>query len=237
MTAELTEADLRRMAREGMQPLAPDDALTLFDLALEGGAALEQAAVLPVNLDIAGLRKHREDVPAVLRALVRTPARRAAESQAVVDGTADLRQRAAALPVAERETFLRDLVCGQVASVLGYTSVADVDAEQPFKALGVDSLTSVELRNRLNGATGMQLPATLVFDHPTPAVLARHLLVQFADGQDETSTPASLLPAATSVDDDPVVIVGMACRFPGGVGSPEDLWRLVSEGGDAIGAF
>ncbi|MEW2157437.1 type I polyketide synthase [Streptomyces sp. NPDC007189] len=237
MTAELSEADLRRMAREGMQPLEPDDALTLFDAALESGAALERAAVLPVDLDVAALRKRRQDVPTLLRGLVRTPARRAVETQAAVGGTADLRQRVAGLPVGEREKFLRDLVCGQVASVLGYTSAADVDADQPFKALGFDSLTSVELRNRVNGATGMRLSATLVFDYPTPAVLARHLLSQLSDGQDDREPSASALPAPVGVGDDPVVIVGMACRFPGGVGSPEDLWRLVSEGGDAIGAF
>ncbi|MGQ5668709.1 KR domain-containing protein, partial [Streptomyces sp. ECR2.10] len=233
MTAELSEADLRRMAREGVQPLEPDDALGLLDTALKTGAAFERAAVLPVNLDVGALRKRGQDVPALLRGLVRTPARRAVESQAAVGGTADLRQRVAGLPVAEREKFLRDLVCGQVASVLGYASAADVDAEQPFKALGFDSLTSVELRNRVSTATGMRLSATLVFDYPTPAVLARHLLSQLSDGPDGTASSTSAQPATVGVGDDPVVIVGMACRFPGGVGSPEDLWRLVREGGDA----
>ncbi|MEU2058607.1 type I polyketide synthase [Streptomyces bungoensis] len=236
MTAELTEADLRRMAREGMRPLAHPHALDLFDAVLESGAALERAAVLPVDLDVAALRSSRQEMPALLRALVRTPARRAAVSQAPVGGTAELRQRVAGLPTAEREKFLLDLVCRQVASVLGHASATDVDADQPFKALGFDSLTSVELRNRVNGATGMRLPATLVFDHPTPAVLARHILSELSDGHQDTAA-VSGLPAPVGVGDDPVVIVGMACRFPGGVASPEDLWRLVTEGGDAIGAF
>ncbi|MDL2081924.1 SDR family NAD(P)-dependent oxidoreductase, partial [Streptomyces sp. GXMU-J15] len=237
MTAELSEADLRRMAREGMRPLDPAEALALFDTALASGAGLERAAVLPVDLEVAALRKRGQDVPALLRGLVRAPARRAVEAQAGPGGSADLSKRVAGLPPAEREKFLRDLVCGQVASVLGHGSAVDVDAEQPFKALGFDSLTSVELRNRVNAATGMRLSATLVFDHPTPAVLARHLLAQLSEGQDDTVSSATPLPAALGTSDDPIVIVGMACRFPGGVGSPEDLWRLVSEGGDAIGTF
>ncbi|WP_030950296.1 type I polyketide synthase, partial [Streptomyces sp. NRRL S-646] len=223
MTAELTEADLRRMAREGMQPLAPEQALGLLDTVLEIGPALERAAMLPINLDIAALRKRGHEVPSLLRALVRRPARRAAEAQAAIGGAADLRQRIAGFPEAEREKFLLDLVCGQAASVLGYASAAEVEADQAFKALGFDSLTSVELRNRLNSATGMRLPATLVFDHPSPAVLARHLLSELSDGAAPSASAS--LPAPASTSDDPVVIVGMACRFPGGVGSPEDLWR------------
>ncbi|WP_327313014.1 type I polyketide synthase [Streptomyces sp. NBC_01235] len=235
MTAELTEADLRRMAREGMQPLAPEQGLGLFDAALEIGPALERAAVLPLNLDLAALRR-RGRLPDLLRSLVRAPGRRAAEAQAAVGGAADLGRRVRGLPEAEREKFLLDLVCGQAASVLGHASAADLEADQAFKALGFDSLTSVELRNRVSAATGMRLPATLVFDYPTPAALARYLLSELSDG-DGTADTASALPVPTSVTDDPVVIVGMACRFPGGVGSPEDLWRLVSEGGDAIGGF
>ncbi|MEU6085169.1 type I polyketide synthase [Streptomyces sp. NPDC047108] len=236
MTADLNEADLRRMAREGMQPLDPERGLELFDGALEIGSALERAAVLPINLDIAALRKRGHEVPGLLRALVRAPARRAVEAQVSAGGATELRQRVRGLPTAGREKFLLDLVCGQVASVLGYTSATDVEADQAFKALGFDSLTSVELRNRMNAATGMRLPATLVFDCPTPAVLARHLLAELSDGE-EAGSSAPALPAVVSAGDDPVVIVGMACRFPGGVESPEDLWRLVSEGSDAIGGF
>ncbi|WP_420712199.1 beta-ketoacyl synthase N-terminal-like domain-containing protein, partial [Streptomyces sp. DSM 15324] len=224
-----------RMAREGMQPLAPEQGIGLFDTALEIGPALDRAAVLPINLDLAALRR-RGQVPDLLRSLVRTPTRRAAEAQAALGGAGDLGRRVRGLAEAEREKFLLDLVCGQAASVLGHASAADLEADQAFKALGFDSLTSVELRNRVSAATGMRLPATLVFDYPTPVALARHLLSELSDGQDVVDT-ASALPAPTSVTDDPVVIVGMACRFPGGVGSPEDLWRLVSEGGDAIGGF
>ncbi|MGW3071164.1 SDR family NAD(P)-dependent oxidoreductase, partial [Streptomyces sp. NPDC001130] len=231
MTAELTEADLRRLARNGMLPLAPEQGLGLLDTVLDLGAALERAAVLPVELDVAALRRRTpEDVPALLRALVRARGRRKAEIGAGGDAT-DLRQRLLALPVVDRERFLRDFVSAQAASVLGHASTQQVEAEQTFKDLGFDSLTSVELRNRVNAATGMRLPATVVFDYPTPADVARFVLAELMEDGGLDAVTAAILPVPVSVGDDPVVIVGMACRFPGGVGSPEDLWRLVSEGG------
>ncbi|MGW2324069.1 SDR family NAD(P)-dependent oxidoreductase, partial [Streptomyces sp. NPDC001155] len=237
MTAELTEADLRRLARNGMLPLAPEQGLGLLDTVLDLGAALERAAVLPVELDVAALRRRTpEDVPALLRALVRARGRRKAEIGAGGDAT-DLRQRLLALPVVDRERFLRDFVSAQAASVLGHASTQQVEAEQTFKDLGFDSLTSVELRNRVNAATGMRLPATVVFDYPTPADVARFVLAELMEDGGLDAVTAAILPVPVSVGDDPVVIVGMACRFPGGVGSPEDLWRLVSEGGDGIGGF
>ncbi|MBN0049344.1 hypothetical protein JS756_35920, partial [Streptomyces actuosus] len=119
--------------------------------------------------------------------------------------------------------------------MLGHGSGVDIELDHTFKELGFDSLTSVELRNRVGAALGMRLPATLIFDYPTPTALVRHIRSTLVGGDEDVNT--ALPSVATSVDDDPVVIVGMACRFPGGVGSPEDLWRLVSEGGDAIGAF
>ncbi|WP_443065660.1 SDR family NAD(P)-dependent oxidoreductase [Streptomyces sp. NBC_00557] len=237
MTAELSEADLRRLARAGMLPLAPEQGLGLLDTALALGGGLERAVVLPVDLDVAALsRRTPQDVPALLRGLVRTRGRRKAEHVEGRGGT-DLRERLLALPAVDRERFLRDFVSTQAAAVLGHGSTHRVEAEQTFKDLGFDSLTSVELRNRLNTATGMRLPATLVFDHPTPAEVARLILSELVDDGSTETGSAAALPAAVGVGDDPVVIVGMACRFPGGVGSPEDLWRLVREGGDAIGAF
>ncbi|MGW2811967.1 type I polyketide synthase, partial [Streptomyces sp. NPDC001450] len=230
MTAELTEADLRRMARGGVRPLAVDQGLTVLDAALRD---TELSFLLPVNLDLGALRELPE-LPPLLRGLVRGPARRPAHAGGH-GGGGELRARLLALPTAEREPFLLELVSGLVAQVLGHASAADVEPGQAFKMLGFDSLTSVELRNRVNAATGLRLPATLVFDHPSPAALARHLLNALAG--EATDPHGVALPAWKAMDDDPVVIVGMACRFPGGVESPEDLWRLVSEGGDAIGDF
>ncbi|WP_189959863.1 type I polyketide synthase, partial [Streptomyces alanosinicus] len=235
MTTELTEADLRRMARGGMQPLAPEQALGLLDVALERGAGLERAAVLPIDLDLAGLRRRAaEEVPALLRALVRVRARRKAEAATGAHRQDVKTQLAAALP-ADRDRLLSDLVRGAAAAVLGHASAADIEADRTFDDLGFDSLTSVDLCNRLNAATGMRLPTTLIFDYPTPSALVRHIRTELLGGEEPSAS--ALRPAPTSTSDDPVVIVGMACRFPGGVGSPEELWRLVSEGGDAIGGF
>ncbi|MFC4035333.1 SDR family NAD(P)-dependent oxidoreductase, partial [Streptomyces polygonati] len=120
-----------------------------------------------------------------------------------------------------------NLVTAQIASVLGHGDSADIDPGLTFKDLGFDSITGLELRNRLTAALDRQLPSGLIFDHPTPAELIDYLRNGAAD----------LPPAPTVVDDDQIVIVGMGCRFPGGVASPDDLWQLVTAEVDAIGDF
>ncbi|MGW0551750.1 type I polyketide synthase, partial [Streptomyces altiplanensis] len=139
-----------------------------------------------------------------------------------------------ALPEAERDDALLALVTDKVAVVLGHSNTDAVESDLPFRDLGFDSLTAVDLRNQLTAATGVTLPATLVFDHPTPAELVLHLRSLLLGALPDTTAPVV---ASAHTGNDPVVIVGMACRYPGGVGSPEDLWQLVLDETDAVGEF
>ncbi|MFB7507064.1 SDR family NAD(P)-dependent oxidoreductase, partial [Streptomyces broussonetiae] len=231
MTGTLDETDLTRISRGGVAPLETDEGVALFDAAVRGA----DPAVLPVKLDLAALRAQGEGLAPLLRALV--PVRRAgaAGGQSGAGGADALRERLAGLLEGEREPFLTALVQNHVATILGYRSAQDVGRTLAFRELGFDSLAAVELRNRLSAATGLRLPATLVFDHPTPAELAAHLLGELTGTLAEvTRSPASRSAAAA---DEPIAVIGMACRFPGSVASPEDLWRLVADGRDAVGEF
>ncbi|MBE8517724.1 acyltransferase domain-containing protein [Amycolatopsis sp. H6(2020)] len=166
----------RREGRGGVRALGSTEGMELFDAALAAGEAL----LVPIELD---LREVRADaaaggtVPHLLRGLVRA-ARQAARTASGDDG--GLARKLAGLTVADQEALLLDLVRGQVAVVLGHADSSGVRADAAFKDAGFDSLTSVELRNRLREATGLKLPATLVFDHPNPVVLARHLRTELA---------------------------------------------------------
>ncbi|MEU3459407.1 type I polyketide synthase [Streptomyces sp. NPDC006733] len=168
MGASLDEAELARLRRMGMSALTPEQGLALFDRSLH----VDAAVVAPVLLETAALRAQARAgmLPPLLRGLVRAPARADRASAAA------LAQRLAAVPEADRARVVLELVQAQVAGVLGHASAAAVDPERAFKDLGFDSLSAVELRNRLTQATGVRLPATVVFDHPSPAAIARHLL-------------------------------------------------------------
>ncbi|MEU3189030.1 SDR family NAD(P)-dependent oxidoreductase, partial [Streptomyces sp. NPDC006923] len=149
-------------------------------------------------------------------------------------GAAALARQLGGLAGAEQERLLLDLVRTAVATVLGYPGADAVDATRAFKELGFDSLTAVELRNRLGAASGLKLPPTLIFDYPTPTLLARHLRTELSGGH----AALAPLPAATALtDDEPVAVVAMSCRFPGGVRTPEELWQLLASGGDALSTF
>ncbi|WP_244167194.1 type I polyketide synthase, partial [Streptomyces mutomycini] len=230
MLGRLDGSDVDRMVRSGVMPLADEHGLALLDAALVS----PRAALVPVGLDLAALQAQAAAgaLPGVFRGLVRTSGRRRAPA-AVTAGASTLGQRLAGLAPQERDQELLDLVRIQAASVLGHAGAESVDGDKQFKDLGVDSLTAVELRNRLNAATGLRLPATLVFDYPTPAALAGFLLTEILG----VVVPESADALLTAADDDPIAIVGMSCRFPGEVNSPDDLWRLLLDGGDAITGF
>ncbi|MGW2378249.1 type I polyketide synthase, partial [Kitasatospora sp. NPDC001683] len=230
LTGALTDTDRSRIARAGMRPLTDAEGLALFDTVLREN----HTWALPTRLDQAALRGLGTGLPALLRGLVRTVARRGTAGSG--ESASSLAGRLAGLSPVDRTRALVELVRAQVAEVLGHPDTAAIEPDRAFTELGFDSLTAVELRNRLKTATGLRPSATLVFDHPSVAELAAHLDSELGGAAATAPTAVPSTPRAAT-DDDPVVIVGMACRFPGGVTSPDDLWRLVSDGVDAIGPF
>ncbi|MFG2098948.1 type I polyketide synthase, partial [Streptomyces sp. NPDC048612] len=162
---------------------------------------------------------------------------RISEARAVVGAgsgvVGELRGRLAGVAEDDWYRVVLDLVRVSAAGVLGHGSTEGVPVRKAFREMGFSSLTAVELKNLLSAATGLILPATLVFDHPTPEELAQHLVGELR-GEDAT---APVTVASAAVSDEPVAIVGMACRFPGGAGSPGEFWDLVASGADAVSAF
>ncbi|MFI7178506.1 type I polyketide synthase [Streptomyces spororaveus] len=231
MTGGLDEAQLRRMEQHGMGALSAVEGMALLDAALTA----DRPVLVPARLNIPGLRNAAGPGPVapVFRSLLGTSGRRTAQTR--TDGGTPLAERLTRLTGPEQDRALLDLVRAQVASVLGHASAEQVDPARAFKDLGFDSLTAVELRNRLGAATGLRLPTTLVFDHPTPTALVRQLRTDLLGDLQEPATHApGLLPSGAGLADDPIAIVAMSCRYPGGVRTPEELWRLVEAGGDAI---
>ncbi|WP_375537937.1 type I polyketide synthase, partial [Streptomyces sp. Amel2xB2] len=229
MTSTLDEGGLRRVTAAGAPLLTAEQGLSLFDAATSHPAEPLLVPLAP-GAGAPGAAAP-EDVPAILRDLVRTGRRRAASGRGATPTQAAA--RLAELSEGERQRHLLDVVRREAARVLGHDSTEPVGAEREFRGLGFDSLTAIELRNGLEKATGLSLPATLVFDYPTPSVLAAHLLTELLGTGDEAHTPETHTPGT----EEPLAIVGMSCRFPGGVTSPEDLWRLLDDGGDAISPF
>ncbi|MFV2116698.1 type I polyketide synthase [Micromonospora sp. LOL_025] len=220
-----------QLNRMGLPPIDPEKALVALDRALRRPTPCVTVA------DVDWTRFHPAftvarpspllgDLPQV-RALV---AQEEAAAPAAGAVAAPLRHLAA-LPAAEQERELLKLVNEQTAAVLGHATPDELRG-RPFKDLGFDSLTAVDFRGRLNSATGLRLPTTLVFDYPTPAELAAHLR-ELVSGAAPAEAPQTVVVDA----DEPVAIVGMACRYPGGVDGPEAFWRLVADGVDAISPF
>jgi thioester reductase-like protein len=202
MTGQLDEADLARIARGGFRPVASEDGLGLLDLAVESG----RPALVATPLDVTALRARPDQAPLLLSRFAQATGRRLAGNDENAGRT--LLERLAGLPEADRHGAALDLVRAEVAAVLGHSGADTVDPAQGFPDLGFDSLTSVELRNRLNTLTGTRLPATVVFDHPTPAALTAFVLAVLADGGHtapvvdfaaETVLPDDIRPAGSVV--------------------------------------
>ncbi|MGW4569403.1 beta-ketoacyl synthase N-terminal-like domain-containing protein, partial [Streptomyces sp. NPDC004561] len=224
-----------RLRRRGLIPMPATLALAGLRQALDSGEATATVADVDWERFLPPFTMSRPsallgDLPEAERVLT-------AGGPAGEPGTAaasPLADRLGGMPEAEQHALLVDLVRTHAAAVLGHGGAGEVEADRAFKDLGFDSLTAVELRNKLNAETGLALPPTLAFDHPNAQALARHLRTELTG---LTTAPAPEAAAAPAADDDPIAIVGMACRYPGGVRSPEDLWQLVVSGGDAVGEF
>ncbi len=223
MTSTLSEGDVARMGRSGTRALSKQEGLELFDAA----CMLNEPLVVPMRINTASVHAQARAgmLSPLLSGLIRVSSQRTAQHGL-------LARRLAAISEPEREGVVLELLRGQVAAVLGHASPEAIDPQRAFKELGFDSLAAVELRNRLNTATGLRLPATMVFDYPSPSALASYL-VGAVEGL-HVRAPVALSVVAA---DEPVAIVGMSCRYPGGVRSPQELWDLIVSGEDGISGF
>ncbi|HEY0938238.1 MAG TPA: SDR family NAD(P)-dependent oxidoreductase, partial [Trebonia sp.] len=252
MADEQAAAELKR---RGLAAMDPGRAVAALAQVLDAG---EQAGAGPASTG-AGLTVADIDWARFAPAFtVRRPspllaalpeAAAALDSAAAGHGSGDrdsagnaLARQLATLTRADAEQRLADLVQGEAAAVLGHSSSDAVEPGRAFKDLGFDSLTALELRNRVTAATGLKLPSTLVYDHPSPAALAAHLAGQLL--ADTGPAPAGPAPAgaetpvsAAAAAAEPIAIVGMSCRFPGGADSPEKLWELLAGGVDTVTGF
>ncbi|MDH6229310.1 acyl transferase domain-containing protein/short-subunit dehydrogenase/acyl carrier protein [Streptomyces sp. MJP52] len=227
LAADLDDSHLQRIDRAGVTAMSAEDGLALFDAATARPEPVVVAAHidLPTRADVPV-----EAIPPMLRGLIRPAARPAAAAETTT--ASSLARRLAQLPVEDRTGFVLDVVRDAAAGVLGHRSGNEIQPQRAFSDLGFDSLTAVEMRNRLSLVTETRLPATLVFDFPTPAALADHLCAQLLGRPDAVEAAATV---SRDRDDDPIAIIGMSCRLPGDVRSPEDLWQLVLDGRDAMG--
>nr|WP_320066037.1 type I polyketide synthase [Micromonospora sp. RTGN7] len=228
MAEALNDAGGDHLARQirtrlGLSPIEPDTGMQLFDSALTS----DEPAPMTALLDMPALTAlgRLGTLPAVLRGLIQVPSR-----ARVADGP--LRQRLLDAPAEQWEALIRGEVRAIAAAVLGHASAEAIDPGTPFADLGLDSLGGVEFRNRVTAATGVQLPSTLVFDYPTPAAVAGFLRTRVDGSAPAPPRPASARSRATA--DEPIAIVGMSCRYPGGVENAEQLWELIAGRVDAI---
>ncbi|WP_345964712.1 type I polyketide synthase [Streptomyces albus] len=224
------------VSRRGLRPLEPGPAArAVTDLAGTGAAHTTLADVDWTVFAPAFTALRPSPLLAALPGAAQEPH---TEESADGTGTAALRALLERTAPGERHAELLRAVRERAADVLGLPDADALDADRAFRDVGFDSLTAVELRQRLVRDTGLALPTTLVFDHPSAAALTGHLLRELGLAQDEEERPEEAAPAASgaSAAEDPVVLVGMACHYPG-ADDPQELWRMLLDGVDAIGAF
>ncbi|WP_184567313.1 thioester reductase domain-containing protein, partial [Streptomyces paradoxus] len=212
LTGGLTETDLKRIARSGFRTVPQELGTALFDLALDTG----RPYLVATPLDLPVLRSQPQ-VPVLLRSLVRVPVRATAHGAA--DAGPALADRLAGLDEAAQHTLVLDAVSAEISRVLGRSGT--VDPERPLQSSGFDSLTSVELRNRLAAVTGLRLPATLVFDHPTPRALAAHLRTE-------------LLAPQGDIEPGPVVDYAADLDLPADIRPADEVVRTVTDPSDIL---
>ena len=230
MTGGLDDADLARLGRDGILALSSDEAMELFDTAL----IVNEPFMAPARIDLTALRAHAIAVPPMFTDLLNAPTRRRVDdSLAAAKSKSALAHRLQGLPEPEQHTVVLNLVRSHIATVLGTVTAEAIDPDKAFQDLGFDSLTAVEMRNRLKAATGLALSPTLIFDYPTPSGLASYIRAELGGAPQEIKHA----PAVQVTGDDPIAIVGMSCRFPGGVATPEDLWDMVIQGRDVLSEF
>jgi acyl carrier protein len=224
------------LQRLGLREMDPEPAIAALAGVLDAGEALvavsdmDWARFAPV-FTVQRPSPLLADLPDAQRALNEPTA---SDDHAKQAGTA-LGQRLLGLNRPEQTRILTDLVRAQAAAVLGHASAEAVPAGRAFKDLGFDSLTAVDLRTRLNTATGLKLPATLVFDHPTPTAVVQFLRAELLGALNESAPPAAA-PAAVDPGE-PIAIIGIGCRYPGGAATPESFWDLLATGTDAVSGF
>ena len=222
--AQANEAVRRRLRRGPLPEMDPDLAIRALGEALGGPDSL--LAVMDVDWAqfTSVSQAFVQDLPDV-RELAHDAGPGTGDSELA---RGELARQLTGLPPTEQVRVLTDLIRGGAAAVLGHASVEAIEPDRAFSDLGFDSLTSLEMRQHLNTATGLRLPATLLFDYPTPALLAEFL----RDGLLGDLAADKAVPVVTvaQADGGPIAIVGMGCRYPGGVSSPKDLWELLSVG-------
>ncbi len=224
-----------QLARYGLRPMDPEVAIEALAQALDLGDTTVAVADFEWERFAQTFTLRRpsrliSSLPEVRQALAEAETEAAGPERPQTE----LARRVAGLSRVEQDRLLVDLVRTEAAAVLGYASADEVEPDRAFKDLGFDSVTAVELRTRMNAATSLRLPSTLVFDYPSSAVLADFLRDELLGVRSDSAT---VTPTSAAVDGEPIAIVGMGCRLPGGIRTPEELWELLAVGGDAMSPF